>query len=70
MENIPLLHYNFMSHVCHVRRTNFRFIIPLVARSLVHGYNAMACIHEDASQRKQQPPNASLRYQKTELRCT
>ena len=27
MENIPMLHYNFMSHVCHVRRTNFSFTL-------------------------------------------
>jgi hypothetical protein len=25
MENILMLHYNFMSHVCHVRRANFSF---------------------------------------------
>ena len=31
MENIPMLHYNFMSHVCHVRRTIFSLKLLCIA---------------------------------------
>lgn len=48
MENIPMLHYNFMSHVCHVRRTNF--LLSPVSRSLVQGCNDMGLLHVHASQ--------------------
>jgi hypothetical protein len=39
----PLLHYNFMSHVCHVRKTNFW--LSLLPRSLVQGYHDMGFFH-------------------------
>lgn len=48
MENIPMLHYNFMSHVCHVRRTNFSLIL-FASRALMQGCNDMESLRVHAS---------------------
>jgi len=48
MENILMLHYNFMSHVCHVRRTNFSLHFCAL-RALMQGCNDMERLHIHAS---------------------
>jgi hypothetical protein len=57
MENIPMLHYNFMSHVCHVRRT----IFSLTLLHRVHSCKTVTTWKPPCPYAYGQTPNASLK---------